>query len=185
MRVLALFPTDRLREMGVFALVGILNTSIDFAILNVLIALTHHQRGGWLFAEDCIAFTCAVINSYFWNARVTFKQHQRRAPRHLLVFFAIALVGLLLNGVVVVVVGGLLSKTIAPLIALNGSKALATTVSLCWNYGAMRRWIFHPAEALGDIFQASSKLASSQELLGTVEASPRIVRPISFRSHAL
>jgi hypothetical protein len=66
--------SSRLREIGTFALVGVVNTALDFAILNGLILLTHQDHGAWLFGFDLFAFSVGMLSSYFLNARVTFRQ---------------------------------------------------------------------------------------------------------------
>lgn len=130
------------REIGVFALVGVVNTALDFAILNGLMALTHQDHGAWLFGFDLLAFAVGMTSSYLLNARVTFRQRAGTGAGRLLRFAGVSLVGLLINGVIVLLVRGVAPHALPALVAVNGGKLLATGASLCWNYLALRRWVF-------------------------------------------
>src|SRR6185437_2763666 len=84
--------SSRLREIGAFALVGVANTALDFAILNGLILLTHQDRGAWLFGFDLFAFSVGMLSSYFLNARVTFRQSDLASGGRVLRFLAVSIV---------------------------------------------------------------------------------------------
>jgi putative flippase GtrA len=130
------------REIGAFALVGLLNTALDFAILNGLIALTHQDRGAWLFGFDLLAFAVGMGNSYLLNASVTFRQRTGTSVGRIGRFAAVSLVGLLINGAVVLLLRAIAPHALPALVAVNGGKLVATGASLCWNYLALRRWVF-------------------------------------------
>ncbi len=132
----------RLREMGAFALVGVINTALDFAILNGLIVLTHHNNGAWLFGFDLFAFSAGMLSSYLLNARITFGQNDLAHGGRILRFLAVSVVGLLINGAVVLGLRQLTGHALPPTLAINGAKLVATAASLCWNYLAQRRWVF-------------------------------------------
>ena len=132
----------RWREVGSFVLVGVLNTALDFAVLNILIAVTHHTSGGWLFGFDLCAFSIGVISSYVLNARITFRQQGLGNGRTIALFVSVSLVGLLINASLVLMLSMVLGHAVSPTLAINGGKLVATGASLCWNYLAMRRWVF-------------------------------------------
>jgi putative flippase GtrA len=137
----------RLHEIALFIGVGLLNTAIDFTVLNLLMLSTHHEQGWWLLAFNGLSFLAAATNSYLLNGRFTFR-HSSSTPGdrwRFIRFIAVNAGGLLINSVTVWTMAPLASHTPNPLIALNGCKALATILSLCWNYFAIKRWIFRTA----------------------------------------
>jgi putative flippase GtrA len=133
---------SRLREVILFAAIGVLNTAVDFAVLNLLILLTHHDQGLWLLPLDAIAFLAGLINSYVLNGRFTFRNSGSGDPWRFIRFVAVNGVGLIINSLIVWALSPLLGVIISPLLAMNVSKVVATLFSLCWNYFAMKYWIF-------------------------------------------
>lgn len=58
-----------------FAIVGLMNTGVDLAVLNALIAISHRGGSGFMYSIfKAISFLVAVVNSYFMNTRWTFRQ---------------------------------------------------------------------------------------------------------------
>lgn len=132
----------RMREIVLFLAVGILNTAVDFAVLNLLIALTHYHGGPWLLVFNSISFLAAVINSYIWNGRITFRHHERGDAWRFLRFVALNAVGLGINSLTVWFMTPLMDTLFSIVVAVNVSKVLATVFSLIWNYISIKRWIF-------------------------------------------
>ena len=61
-------------QMARFAVVGVINTAVDLAVLNTLIAISHRGRSGLLYSLfKAISFLVAVLNSYWLNSRWTFR----------------------------------------------------------------------------------------------------------------
>ena len=135
-----------LREVIFFAAIGVMNTAIDFLVLNLLILLTHHDRGLWLLPLDGLAFLAGLINSYVLNGRFTFRNSGSGGSWRFVRFVAVNVVGLVINSLVVWALSPLLSGIVSQLLATNMSKVLATGFSLCWNYFAMKYWIFRRAK---------------------------------------
>lgn len=144
-------PWNRLREISSFGLIGLLNTAINFGILNALILLMHKQQGFWLIIFNGCAFMGGVVNSYLLNTNFTFRTQRRGSLwdiRLFARFFGAALSGLLVNTAVIWLTLPLLAHmgnagvVNRPLLAINISKAIATLISLCWNYGVMKRWVY-------------------------------------------
>ena len=80
-----------------FALVGILNTLIDFGVLNALIGLLGVRGGIAILACNAAAFLAANLCSYFCNRSWTFAKGSPASFREYAAYLAISLVGLLLN----------------------------------------------------------------------------------------
>lgn len=95
------------KQVGRFGLVGILNTLVDFVILNILV-VTILPKGSVLFTvtlfgisiaitgiiiAGLISGTIAMINSYIFNMRFTFRK-RHIDTRHTVYFFVITIGGL-------------------------------------------------------------------------------------------
>lgn len=123
-------------QIIIFAEVGILNTMIDFGILNLLIWLTG-ITGGWNLAPlNAISFLFATTNSYFWNKFWTFKTKKEASGKEFSQFLIISVIGMGVNTGIVVAGTSLIS----PLAGLslgawaNIIKLAATIFSMIWNF---------------------------------------------------
>jgi putative flippase GtrA len=128
-----------------FAVIGVINTGIDFVILNILIWATGIKEGNGLIPLNAISFTCAVINSYYMNKRWAFKDgSQGQNGRKFSVFLIVSIIGIVINTLVLRVV----STNIHPMFGLsqtlwtNVAKLLATGVSLVWNFIGYKLFVF-------------------------------------------
>ncbi|MBI4050039.1 MAG: GtrA family protein [Candidatus Doudnabacteria bacterium] len=128
-----------------FLVIGVLNTAIDFAVLNLLSYATGITRGNGLIGLNLISFSVAVTNSYFMNKRWTFRYDARgRQTRKYVEFFILTGIGALINTAIVRVV----STNVEPLFGLsprewlNFAKALATGVVLVWNFTGYKFIVF-------------------------------------------
>jgi putative flippase GtrA len=139
---------NSLYEVIFFVGIGVMNTAVDFLVLNLLILLTHLDHGLWLIPIDAIAFIAGMINSYILNGRFTFRNSGSGSFWRFVRFAAVNGVGLVINSLVVWAVSPLLSGILSPLVATNASKVLATLFSLSWNYFAMKYWIFRRKETV-------------------------------------
>ena len=130
-------------QFAKFSLVGVLNTAIDFGILNLLIFATGITQGLGIFFIAGISFSCATINSYFWNRDFTFGS-SRKAAQSFPIFAVVTLIGLLINSSLVYLLSTYVfsqfvtSATLAP----NLAKVVATFVSLVWNFAGYRLIVF-------------------------------------------
>jgi putative flippase GtrA len=64
--------TKTLKQVVIFVAIGILNTGIDFLVLNILLALVGAPGAGGYIVIKGISFIIANVNSYFWNTKFTF-----------------------------------------------------------------------------------------------------------------
>ncbi len=136
-----------------FGLVGIINTGIDFAILNILINVTGIYSGFWLFVFNAVSFGIAVINSYFMNKYWAFKAGGAVQSVEAFKFFSVSLIGLILNSLIVYFLGTffILSYRLSTSVAYayipaslwdNIAKLAATAVSLIWNFIGYKFFVF-------------------------------------------
>ena len=136
------------RQFSKFATVGLLNTAIDFAILNILTIITGFTVGVGLFVLNTISFTAATVNSYFFNKHWTFRDKSRdEEEKKFVQFLAISVVGAGINGGVVVLVTTFISPMFASLgladqLWVNIAKVFATGVSLVWNFVGYKFIVF-------------------------------------------
>jgi hypothetical protein len=84
-----------LRQLKRFAFVGLLNTVVDLAVLNILIFATGrgHNGGFYFTIFKMISFVAAAANSYILNARWTFELKHERNPLEAVRFLASSGVG--------------------------------------------------------------------------------------------
>ena len=123
------------RQIGRFAIVGVLNTVLDFAVLNLLITMSGVTGGPMASVFKGVSFIVAVTNSYYWNKYWTF-EFQTKVNKELLQFFIISAIGFGFNiGAfsftvdVIGPIGNITPQTWANIGALSG-----TLAGLAWNF---------------------------------------------------
>ena len=150
------------RHFAKFCIVGASSTAVMFCVLN----LCKYGLKLPLFASLTAAFLLSCCNGFYWNRRWTFKAARGNSSQEQsFKFFAVNLVGFLLNTSIVVLIvahftarGGLLgssaelSRVLYNILAgdkhaysgllVNGSEAFATCIVVSWNYFANRLWTF-------------------------------------------
>jgi putative flippase GtrA len=142
----------RIKHVGTFGIVGVLNTIIDFVIYNLLSS----RAGFTLVQANVVSTTIAMLFSFFANKHVVFKKKDGSHLRQAVLFFVITAFGLyvlqtgtikLLTDVWFLPMHIVLSGTHAlglerydQFIVKNGAKAAATIISLSWNY-IMYKWV--------------------------------------------
>ena len=127
------------QKIGRFALVGGVNTALDFGILFLL---THFG------VPKVIANTCstgvAFVFSFFANKKFTFKTQNTNVRQEIIRFVIVTLFGLwvLQNAIIWLATPPLLTLLHHEERALLVAKLLATGVSLIWNYLLYDRYVF-------------------------------------------
>ncbi len=128
-------------QISKFALVGVSNTAIDFGIFNLLILLTGTTAGTNIIPMKAFSFSGAVVNSYFWNRRWVFE-----GAKHadFVVFFIVTALGIAINASVVFVITTFIPPIIVKdkILWANVANALATGVSMIWNYLGYKLVVF-------------------------------------------
>ena len=124
-----------------FAIVGVLNTLVDFVVFNLLAGLF----GFSVFGASVLAYSCGIATSYVFNRNWTFADRLTGSGRALIMrFIGTNLLGLSINTLIVTVAANLLTDLTdlsqGWLLAL--SKILATAGTLAVNYTLMHRWVF-------------------------------------------
>lgn len=127
-------------RMAKFALVGVLNTAVDFAVFSLL----YYVTGIPLLAAQTTAFTAGVLNSYALNRKWTFSSSNRGNALEIMRFGAV-------NGFSFIVATGVL-------LALRDygawyawlAKLVSVGVSMVLNYTGSRLWVFRQRREAGD-----------------------------------
>lgn len=137
-----------LAQFGRFFAVGVLNTLIDFGILNILSRTTGIAAGFLLGGVNVPGFLIAIVNSYLWNKLWVFKEGSQNLFAAFPKFFAVTLMGLLTNSAIVIFFTTYLAPStgLTPNIALNVGKLLATVISLVVNFLGYKFFVFGKKE---------------------------------------
>jgi putative flippase GtrA len=124
-------------EITKFGLIGLINTALDFAILNAL----HFGLGVGPLTSKCVSTVIAATTSYFMNRHWTFRHRARSGMRReYTLFFVLNLVGLLIGLICIGVVRyGFDNDSAAAINIANLVGLVIGTVFRFWSY---RRWVF-------------------------------------------
>lgn len=144
----------RIKHVSKFGAVGVLNTIIDFAIFNLLSSMF----GLSLVKSNIASTTVAMMFSFFVNKQMVFKKHDGTLIKQMVIFFAVTTFGLyiLQTGAIVFLTDIWLWPLHAALslahalgikghdefLIKNGAKAIATLLSLSWNYVMYKKVVF-------------------------------------------
>lgn len=145
--ILALFlPAKQHREVShqfvKFALIGAINTLIDFGIYATLTRHTafFDYHGPTKYLANAISFVCGTTFSFFANRTWTFRQTNAPTPGEALRFYSTTLSGLLINSLILFL--------FIRWIGINDlvSKIFSTIFSTIWNFSLKRLWVFAPRD---------------------------------------
>lgn len=126
-------------QIGRFAIVGTINTAIDFGLLFLLTFL-----GLPKIAANTVSTGSAFVFSFFANKKYTFKSTNKNIKYEIISFIIITLFGLwvLQNGIIWLITPLIKNIVSQEQLALFATKLLATTVSLVWNYCLYDKVVF-------------------------------------------
>jgi putative flippase GtrA len=144
----------RVKHVGKFGAVGVLNTLLDFVIYNVLSS----RAGLSLVQSNIISTTIAMAVSFVANKKLVFKKHDGHVGKQAGLFLAVTAFGLyvLQTGTIHLLTEVWLYPmnvfmNIAHFLGIqnhdaflikNGAKAIATVISLSWNYIMYKKVVF-------------------------------------------
>ena len=151
-----------LHQFGKFFIVGFLNTSIDFGILNIMSMRFGVYAGLSVAGVNPISFIVAIINSFFWNKYWTFKSQGKPRVKEIIQFILVAMVGVVINTGIVVFITGYVSPSffLTEGRLLNLAKAAATATSLIWNFIGMKMIVFK-ASNNGRVLNKNAEIAET------------------------
>ncbi len=133
-------------QVAKFVAVGGFNTLLDGGILNLFMYLTSIAAGwGFIFFKG-ISFIVANLASYFWNHYWTFEIGEKINVKEFWKFFAVSIVGLIINLAAAFFVVNDISalKGFSPKRWANVGFLFATLASLVWNFIGYKFFVFIP-----------------------------------------
>ncbi len=143
--VKSLFKNATKHSFVRYAIIGLGNTAIDFALLFLLIKLTGITEGTNLFLLNILTFSIATANSYLFNKYWTFQDKATTGQAtKFSQFFIISIIGALINSGIVVI----FTSSIDPVMGISAQywamigKVLATSISLIWNFVGYKYFVF-------------------------------------------
>ena len=133
-----------------FGLIGGMNTGVDLIILNILIFSTGLFEGTPYSIFKTISFVGAATFSYFMNKKWAFKDDSKeKAVRKFSQFFAVSIVGAVINVTVATLVVAYLKPTLGSDFLFLSDKLwgsvgalFGTTIGLVWNFVGYKFFVF-------------------------------------------
>ncbi len=134
-----------------FAVVGLMNTVIDLGGLNVLLAIWPTTNKLGLLAENSVAVVLAIINSYIWNTRWTFRRQADGSSRQMIFFLGQSLLNVAINDAVLVVMANFIWDVRGwPVwLTVNLAKGFAMVMASSASFLVMRMVVFQRRHAHG------------------------------------
>jgi len=138
----------RFWQLMKFVFVGFGNAIIDLGVFNGLyfIAPTHNVKR--LVVYNTLAVGSAILNSYIWNSRWTFRQQVRKkgpgAARQRVLFLIQSLINLVVNDLILGFIAPWIADThaIDPVLANNIAKLLAMFLASLTSFLMMKLVVF-------------------------------------------
>ncbi|MCL6638063.1 MAG: GtrA family protein [Firmicutes bacterium] len=127
---------ENLIQLFKFALVGCVNTLVDWAVYFTVIRLFPAESALFYAAAKGFSYFCGIVNSFFLNRCWTFKtQAEGNEGGRFVRFSLVNAVGLGIN-----------SLTMYEFLKFNGSHVLAllvaTTIAFGFNFTLSKIWVF-------------------------------------------
>lgn len=162
------FQHNIVRQFVKFCMVGGVSTVIDLGLHRILMfnatingerlsdvvgqwawslahgsaPATHNDLFDYAFAPLKVpVVVLAILNSYYWNRKWTFKVDENVSHRSMILkFYAVALIGLVINTGVATVTNRVLNTD--PEKSWAGASLIAMVVTVFWNFFGQRMWTF-------------------------------------------
>jgi len=131
-------------QIAKYLIVGVLNTLVDFGVLNLLIYLTNIAAGFGFSVFKAISFIVAVINSFFWNKYWTFENKEAGLGSQFVKFFIVSTFVFFLNVLTATLVVNVIGPQggIGAKIWANIGAAAASLVSFAGNFLGYKLLVF-------------------------------------------
>ncbi|WP_208591654.1 GtrA family protein [Gracilibacillus suaedae] len=126
-----------------FSIIGVSNALIDIGVLNLLLLLFHTDKSAMLLLYNSISYCLAILNSYIWNASITFNRTSKGSSYQRIAFFVQALISLGISNLVFLGANSLFAIMEIPnWWRYNLSKALAMGLSSLASFFMIKYMVF-------------------------------------------
>lgn len=139
-------------QIARYGLIGVFNTILNLAIINILILRTGIASGYTADLFAVISFVIVVTNSFFWNKYWTFGGAvEKKTSAEYIQFFAVSISGALVNLVIFHTIVNIIGPKggIDPKVWANIALAIGIPVSFIWNFFGYRLFVFKTNAAKG------------------------------------
>jgi len=127
------------KDLVRFIIVGILNTSVDFLLLNIILLITSQP----IVIANTISTGIAMVLSFTLNKRWSFESKNKKYAREIILFLVVTIIGnWVINNGILFLIDKSLEGYINSLYSSNISKVIATFVSMLWNYFGYKYVVF-------------------------------------------
>ncbi|RYG72022.1 GtrA family protein [Lentibacillus lipolyticus] len=126
-----------------FGVIGFANAAIDIGTLNLLLLFFHTDDRWLLLLYNTIAYILAVVNSYYWNASITFERSAQGSNRQRILFIIQGLVSLGVNNLVFIGINELMQLLgVNNWLRYNVAKGLAMFLSFLASFFMVKYFVF-------------------------------------------
>ena len=135
-----------LKQFFGYGAVGLLNTALNFLLINIAIVLTGISRDGFFILFSFIIFCILVVHSFMWNKYLIFAKEENNQLRHreYIMFFVVTGATSLLNlgilQILVNVIGA--PQGLSPHLWANIAIAATIPVSVVCNFLGYKFFVF-------------------------------------------
>lgn len=128
-----------------FGTIGLTSGALDLGSLNLMLFFWPTSNHLLLVGYNTFAYALAVLNSYIWNSRYTFREGLVRSKKQKAAFIIQALVSLLISDGILYVATLLLSigHWIPQLLVYNIAKLLSMFLSSLASFFFMKYFVFN------------------------------------------
>lgn len=136
-----------IKQFAKFFVVGVMNTGVDFTILNILMYTTKQNSGTPYVFFKTLSFLAAVTLSYFINKHWTFQDKSvENNDKKFYQFILVSIIGAFINvtaaTLVVEFVRPMITIPIAGIIWGNIGAICGSASGLIWNFIGYKLWVF-------------------------------------------
>lgn len=127
-----------------FGTVGLTSGALDLGSLNLLLLIWPTSNHVLLVVFNTFAYALAVLNSYIWNSRFTFREGLEGNKKQKILFIVQAAVSLLISDGILYVATLLLSMSgfLPKLLVYNIAKLLSMFLSSLASFFFMKYFVF-------------------------------------------
>jgi len=137
--------TENIFQLCKFALVGCLNTFIDWAVYFAIVKLYPAESIYFYTIAKGFSYLCGILNSYFLNRCWTFKTvHDSNEGGRFIKFVLVNAVGLGINSASIYI---FLNLNLAQMKALF----LATVITFTFNFTLSKLWVFRKSKMVAKV----------------------------------